>query len=140
MEIVTTDRSCIRCNKVAERYLRDTSGYCKACRAEVNKEWRDRNPDKVKILARRSTLKVRGINEEQYQVLLEKQGGKCGICHGSQTKRKTGLLMNFAVDHDHLTGEIRGLLCQDCNRGLGLLGDTIQMLQSAIVYLNGGQE
>jgi len=46
-----------------------------------------------------------------------------------------GKLLRMAVDHDHITGEVRGLLCKRCNRALGILEDSIELLQRAIQYL-----
>lgn len=61
-----------------------------------------------------------------YEALLEQQGGQCAIC-----REKPGRY----VDHNHTTGKIRGLLCNACNRGLGLLGDETKRLERAIEYL-----
>jgi hypothetical protein len=63
-----------------------------------------------------SQLRRYGITPELYSSLLEEQGGKCGIC-GSDKAGKKG--QRFAVDHDHATGDIRGLLCIACNSHLG---------------------
>ena len=63
------------------------------------------------------------------QKLTLNQGGRCGIC------RRLGL--RLVVDHDHKTGQIRGMLCNACNSGLGMLGDGVDGLERAIGYLNG---
>lgn len=71
-----------------------------------------------------------GITEEQYEDILEAQAGKCGICHRKPKTRR------LAVDHNHKTGEVRGLLCSRCNHGLlGHAHDSIEMLERAIEYL-----
>lgn len=72
-----------------------------------------------------------GISEADYLEMLDKQGGVCAICK----RKETGKYL--AVDHDHETGVIRGLLCQKCNTGLGLLSDTLSMLERAVKYLRG---
>ena len=74
-----------------------------------------------------------GMSLEDYSEKLEAQGGVCGICgsHPPENRKKY-----LAVDHCHESGEIRGLLCDNCNRGLGLLGDNISSLQKAIEYLS----
>ena len=68
--------------------------------------------------------------------MLQRQDGKCAICghlpHGEDTYR---LAKNLAVDHDHITGRVRGLLCDKCNRGLGHFNDNVLLLQKAISYL-----
>lgn len=71
-----------------------------------------------------------GISVVEYDALLAKQSGVCAIC--SQVC-STG--NHLAVDHDHNTGRIRGLLCSRCNRAIGLLGDDLARLQQAIAYL-----
>jgi hypothetical protein len=60
------------------------------------------------------------------------QNGKCAICE----KHSTEFSKNLAVDHCHLTGNIRGLLCDNCNRGMGLMGDNKINLQRAVEYLH----
>ncbi len=63
--------------------------------------------------------------------MLIEQDHKCLICEVSVEEFPQIL----AVDHDHATGEVRGLLCNKCNRGIGLLGDSTQNLKRAIEYL-----
>lgn len=69
-----------------------------------------------------------GITIEEYEVLFERQNGACAICKQPQNTA-------LCVDHDHFTGDVRGLLCTACNRGLGLLGDTIEDIENAFDYL-----
>lgn len=76
-------------------------------------------------------LKKLGLTETDYKQMLELQSGSCAICKSTDTGRTNV----FPVDHDHATGEVRGLLCHKCNQGLGLLGDSIETLLSAIEYL-----
>lgn len=68
------------------------------------------------------------ITEEAYRVLYDAQGGKCAIC-GSFDERR------LAVDHNHITGQIRGLLCFKCNIGLGWFKDDPVFLEKAVGYL-----
>jgi len=72
-----------------------------------------------------------GINLQQYELILDQQGGKCAICnsHSCKSGRK------FAVDHNHETGQVRGLLCQNCNTALGRFQDSQELLLTAISYL-----
>ena len=72
------------------------------------------------------------ITEEQYDQMLEAQSGRCAIC-GTDTP--TGKWKAFAVDHDHKTGLVRALLCNECNRGIGLLKDSAELLQKAANYI-----
>ncbi len=92
---------------------------------------RQKHPESVKLGNRKQGLKKYGITIDQYEDLLIKQNGVCAICH--QTC-KTGT--RLAVDHNHITGKIRGLLCTNCNRGIGMFQENILILKSAIQYLN----
>ena len=74
-----------------------------------------------------------GITIEDYDRMLEDQGGRCAIC---RTNDPGGSGSRFAVDHDHKTGKVRGLLCTNCNTGIGLLQDDVLILEQAIRYLN----
>ncbi len=65
--------------------------------------------------------------------MLLAQDGCCAICKSSDPGRKKSQW--FCVDHDHKTGEVRGLLCNSCNAGLGFLKDSIETLAQAIIYL-----
>lgn len=71
-----------------------------------------------------------GMTVEQYEALLHEQGGRCAICGAD-----SGGLRAHAVDHCHATGQVRGLLCSPCNRGMGLLGDDPERLRAAADYL-----
>lgn len=80
-----------------------------------------------------------GINLEQYAAMLDKQGGTCAIC--PKTPEENG--MSLAVDHDHscCSGNrscgkcVRGLLCDNCNRGIGFLQDKVDVVLNAATYL-----
>lgn len=69
---------------------------------------------------------------EKYDQLFENQNGVCKICKKPETAIKNGTLARLSVDHDHVTGAIRGLLCSKCNHGLGNFEDSIENLESAI--------
>lgn len=72
-----------------------------------------------------------GITLEQYQQMLESQGGFCKICGRHQGDFAEAL----SVDHCHATGKVRGLLCGSCNRAIGLLGDDQFIAEQAAQYL-----
>jgi len=79
-----------------------------------------------------------GITPDEWEVLMEKQEGKCAICGGdNRLERKNSNLRNLAVDHDKKSGKVRGLLCGPCNRGIGLLRHDPQLIQRAARYLVG---
>lgn len=74
-----------------------------------------------------------GISVERYDQMLAAQGGACAICGVSGPEDcRYGVLV---IDHDHETGEVRGLLCPTCNSGIGLLGDNLETVQRAVEYL-----
>ncbi len=79
--------------------------------------------------------KAFGITHADYLLLVEKQGNRCAICRSDDPSKFTAGNVNWAVDHDHRTGKIRGLLCSRCNRGLGLFLDDVQIISRAIEYL-----
>jgi len=73
-----------------------------------------------------------GLDFKDYERMLEEQNGVCAICSSPPpNNRKTRL----AIDHCHKTGKVRGLLCDKCNRSIGLLKDDVSVLKSAIKYL-----
>jgi len=82
---------------------------------------------------RRSRERQYGLTHDEYMALLEAQGGACAICGGSAQQRA------LAVDHDHVTSAIRGLLCDRCNPMLGYARDSIAILEAAIEYLKRNQ-
>lgn len=75
-------------------------------------------------------MKTPKLTRTEYKELLEDQNYVCAICFGDEPIEK-----KFSVDHDHDSGEIRGLLCTRCNLGLGLFKDSIETLESATEYL-----
>jgi hypothetical protein len=101
--------------------------------AEYKRTYRKNNKEKVAVQFRRISLRKNyGLTLEQYNEMLEVQGGRCAICGVLQTEVK----MTFRVDHDHTTGKVRGLLCHKCNVSLGLMNDNPEILQNAIKYLD----
>lgn len=73
-----------------------------------------------------------GLEWEDYVALMDKQKGKCLLC-GSDGSGKDSRLV---VDHDHDTGEVRGLLCWNCNVGIGLFKEDTELLEKVIKYIN----
>lgn len=96
---------------------------------EINRKYRKSNPEKVALKQRRCSLKRKyGITLDDYNSMLEAQGGRCAIC--GEEKAET-----LSVDHDHETGKVRGLLCAHCNHVVGFARDKIELLESTIRYL-----
>ncbi|MBW0088247.1 endonuclease VII domain-containing protein [Pseudonocardia sp. KRD-184] len=76
------------------------------------------------------------VTEREYEAMLIAQGGRCAICEQPEIARgKSGAPKRLAIDHCHSTGALRGLLCQGCNTGIGLLADDVDRLINAVLYL-----
>ena len=97
-----------------------------------SKNWIANNPDKWAAIQRRSWLKRYDITPEQWDAMFARQGGRCAIC---STAAPGGVANRLHVDHDHDTGEVRGLLCHSCNKGIGHLGDDAERVYAAAIYL-----
>lgn len=104
---------------------------------ERSKAWRLAHPERQKqydpeVKRVYDLKKLYGITVDQYDAMLAAQGGKCAICggppRGSRGKR-------FHVDHDHVTGRVRGLLCGHCNHGIGKFRDSPLLLEKVVAYL-----
>lgn len=76
-----------------------------------------------------------GLTVADYNRMLDDQGGVCGICGRAETATHRGNVRRLSVDHDHATGTVRALLCNDCNTGLGKFGDDPVQLETAAAYL-----
>lgn len=128
----------------ANKYYHNNKEALKETKQKITKAWREKNKDKIREQKRNwfiknkekvqkysreySLKRLYGITSEDYQIMLMAQGGKCKICHSASD---TALF----VDHNHVTGTIRGLLCTTCNMGIGHFKDDISLLKSAISYL-----
>lgn len=86
----------------------------------------------MKAKDRKNSLKrFWNMTVEQFEALKAKQGGTCALC----PKTESNPHKNLCIDHDHTTGKIRGLLCDNHNRALGLFKDSIEDMEKAILYL-----
>lgn len=106
---------------------------CKVCHKEKNSEWAKNNPEAKAAMYKRHSLKKNyGMTPEGFRALIEQQNGCCDICNEPfKYECKNGI----NVDHNHETGEVRGLLCNNCNPLLGNARDRIDILEKAIQYL-----
>lgn len=131
------------------------SKKCKACLLEEKREWVKANfhqdNTRNKAYNQRHALRIRGNKLikywpgstwqqalDQYNKLLVQQNYKCALCDKMESRihPETGTYWTLAVDHCHITDAVRGLLCNACNRGLGLLGDSVDSLTRVVSYLN----
>lgn len=133
------------CRSCYDRSLKNDRPDYAERQAENSRKWHDLNKDRVKTTQReyvsqgrvKTRLRVRdrearlaafGLTLEDEIRLLTQQNNRCPIC-GTKPKRQ------FDIDHNHETGLFRGLICHRCNKGLGLLGDTVEGVQNALNYL-----
>jgi len=101
-------------------------------RKQIKKELRkEKQKNITKIEYRYKSCDTYNISIEDYEFMLEIQKNRCAICGSEPTKKRA-----LAVDHDHKTGQVRGLLCNTCNLGLGQFKDSKDLLLKAIKYLN----
>lgn len=116
------------------KHIRRKDGYdtqCRACRQAYEKI-RNVRPH-AKIAKRRYNMRRYDMTLEQYDLILETQGGVCFLCLRPPTDKR------LAVDHDHKTGRVRGLLCSACNLALGLIEsvpDPFSTLKAMATYLS----
>ena len=96
--------------------------YHKRCSKSRHERYKDTNRN-------RSLVKLYGIDSDAYDALLISQNSTCSICGGTSGKRM------LSVDHNHDTGVIRGLLCDNCNQGIGKFQDNPELLELAANYL-----
>jgi len=103
-------------------------------------EWGQQNRDHLNDWRRNNwvvtnrRLRRRGATQDIYNAMYEAQKGCCALCNEPEEK-----FAWLCIDHDHETGKIRGLLCPNCNRGLGLLKDNASLLQKAAEYITANK-
>jgi hypothetical protein len=107
--------------KLSDPKKRERSAYQKA--------YRDKNKERLKSAA---LFRTYGITLEQRDEMLRYQGGVCAICKSDSSSLGQ---LDWAVDHCHTTGRVRGILCHPCNTLLGAARDNQQILSNAINYL-----
>lgn len=161
LEIIEVSRVCRKCgeSKPIKDFYRhkDYPGgrktYCKKCENRMVTEWRRKHPEKSRKLAndsyhrrkhlpemiaklRRKNLAIYGITIEHYEAMLESQNGVCAICEETEPgKTPLGKEKMLAVDHDHDTGEVRGLLCSRCNQAIGGMRESEKLIKRMLKYL-----
>ena len=123
--------------KNKDRLLKKTTKWNKEHSDQRNmqiKKVRTQNPNRVRDISLRAN---HGISLDAYNTMLSHQNGVCAICGQKETiaSKKTGKVSNLAVDHCHKTGQIRGLLCFHCNRGIGHFKDEVIILENAANYI-----
>ena len=130
--------TCFRCGKPREG---GHPSYCRACWQAYEGQWRRDNPDKARLKERRAGLRRHGMTIKNYDDLLDSQGGGCAIC-GVTPENAQGRITgrgvprySLHVDHCHVGGQVRGLLCHHCNIALGEAKDDPAVLRRMADYL-----
>ena len=82
-------------------------------------------------------LRNYNITKKEFDILFKKQKGLCAICFTEGFKMSPKQKLKLVVDHCHTTGKVRGLLCHNCNRALGLLKDNKNYFNNCLLYLEG---
>jgi hypothetical protein len=134
---------CKACNLAAKKRRYDADPAAAIARV---KRWQQENAERLNAYRRqRNALPERkramrdgyyrrtfGMSADDFDALLESQGGGCAIC-GKRPERQASL----HVDHCHDSGRVRGIVCVNCNQGLGQFGDDPELLERAAAYLRG---
>ena len=114
-------------NKVKKDGLQER---CKSCRSKHHQTVKHKRPKPTKEQKRKYLINSYGLSIEQYQKFLQDQGNECAICNTNDWGRPSP-----NIDHCHKSGKVRGLLCNNCNRALGLFKDNKGILENAKNYL-----
>jgi hypothetical protein len=137
-------KACSRCYKVKpsiEFRISQTSksglcSWCISCEKDYRKEFAGKFPDQRKMAHRVTRY---GITNDEFNAMIESQNGVCAICGKPETRTVKGKLTPLSIDHDHAQGvgvhSVRGLLCNECNSGLGRFHDSPDLLIRAADYL-----
>lgn len=138
-------KQCSRCKRTLDILNFRTRGgkqkhllnsRCKDCCREMHKDWCSRNPERVKEYRKADEWTLykrcqrRNISPDDFFKAVEAQENKCPVCN-----QELGEITETAIDHNHDTGEFRGVLHKECNRGLGLFKDNPETLRRAAEYL-----
>lgn len=134
----TVEKVCVACEQSYTR-TSNRQKFCGKC-GKATRISLQRIPRRLAIRSRgrQRQLAKFGITLIEYENLLKKQLGCCAIC--KQPERRldnsaSGKIKSLALDHHHLTGKLRGLICQDCNLAVGLLKDDPKLVKSLLYYL-----
>jgi len=148
-------RICKRCKirrpitdfHIVKECLGGRRPVCKFCIRKQQKKRYDNNTEFARARQRKwnalnkqtvrqmNLKKQYGITLEQYNIMFENQGGVCLICGCPETTKRKDKIKNLAVDHNHITNKVRGLLCQKCNQALGLLNENPVVIKNLLEYI-----
>ena len=108
-----------KCKDCKNAYSRNYNNVNEDALKNLHKEWAERNKSKIRL----SQIKYNyNLTEEEYEALPK----ACEVCGNTE---------NLCIDHDHITGKVRGVLCSRCNSALGLLGDSKEVILKLASYI-----
>lgn len=143
METSVEEKQCPGCTKTkpfsefATTKTGKLQSWCRRCTRDASNAWHKRHPEKRRNQNYKHNHK---ITLEEYNAMFAKQGGLCASCGCPAAGMHYGKPRNLAVDHCHKTGEIRGLLCDMCNRALGMLDDDPEKIKALLRYITENQK
>lgn len=125
-------RLCRKCGEAPAKSTKTSNSWCReCCKAYERQRWSKMDH---KVRATKALKRAYGIDFNDYEKLVIAQNYKCKTCN-TDVETTPGPLKGV-VDHCHTTGKIRGILCNHCNKALGLIYDNTNTLSNMIVYLN----
>jgi hypothetical protein len=113
----------------------------------TTKRWQKKNPEKTKSILtawnKKNPVKIKtyylkrmyGLDYESYIRLLEAQNGLCYLCNKPETQKRRGVTISLAIDHCHVSGKVRKLLCARCNTVIGMIEEDLPLLEKMMKYL-----
>ena len=141
---ISTKKTCTNCGETKLISLfRNRGGKqkhlyksrCNTCLYKLYRVWAEKNQEKISEYREKDTWTLakrcarRNITPKELVDRYERQECCCAIC------KKEITIVDSAIDHNHVTGEFRGVLCKQCNRALGMFGDSPTILKNALEYL-----
>jgi len=119
-------KKCNKCNTIKElkefhvnnKCKTRRAASCKSCMKEYNKM--------------HNRLKLYGLTEEKSRELEQRANGLCEICGRPQRHVSMGQVVSLCIDHNHSTGKVRGMLCNDCNKFIGMFGEDISLMDKVV--------
>lgn len=138
-------RVCSKCQLPKTWFYKDSrrvsglQAQCRDCQVDASRKRYQRKShiDKAQVIQRVKVsrdFRRYGLLDGQRDQLLQAQNHRCALCRSDSP----GSTHGWHVDHDHQTNQVRGILCAKCNMGLGILGDSINSLEKAVLYLKQG--
>ena len=142
MRVYTKKTHCIWGHELTPENRVNGIGQCRLCRKANQEKFRTQNPGYKKQWRSENKERLRtehigyryGLSQESYAQKREEQNDCCGLCGDAFDRTNTNTTPH--VDHDHVTGKVRALLCRACNSGLGQFRDSSKLLRLAAEYLD----